>query len=120
MLHEFCGEDGNRLHNVVLRAKRGRTEALDAQGRDVADDLSRHEVPNVYIDTSAYTAARYPAEIVEYIRGHGRQTVTFGSNHRAWPAPDCLRELDRLRLGEVTGELFLYASAERVFKLKPA
>ena len=74
----------------------------------------------MYIDTSAYTAARYPAEIVEYIRGHGRQTVTFGSNHRAWPAPDCLRELDRLRLGEVTGELFLYANAEPVFKLKPA
>jgi len=29
--------------------------------------------PNVYIDTSAYTARRYPAALVEYLRGHGRQ-----------------------------------------------
>ena len=42
--------------------------------------------PNVYIDTSAYKASRYPRELVEYLRGHGQHKVLFGSNHPAWPA----------------------------------
>jgi predicted TIM-barrel fold metal-dependent hydrolase len=75
--------------------------------------------PGVHIDTSAYTAARYPAELVDYLRGHGRRKVLFGSNHPAWPAPDCLRELDRLGLDDETRELFLHANAERVFGLDP-
>ena len=37
--------------------------------------------PNVYIDTSAYKASRYPLELVGYLRGHGRHKVLFGSNH---------------------------------------
>jgi predicted TIM-barrel fold metal-dependent hydrolase len=37
--------------------------------------------PNVYIDTSAYISARYPATLVDYVRGHGRRKVLFGSNH---------------------------------------
>src|SRR5512145_410007 len=37
---------------------------------------------NVYIDTSAYTIARYPRALVDYLRGHGRDKVLFGSN---WP-----------------------------------
>jgi uncharacterized protein len=49
--------------------------------------------PNVYIDTSAYKASRYPGELAEYLRGHGRRKVLFGSNHPAWPAADCLRDL---------------------------
>jgi predicted TIM-barrel fold metal-dependent hydrolase len=35
---------------------------------------------NVYIDTSAYTAKRYPPELVQYIRSHGRRKVMFGTN----------------------------------------
>ena len=50
--------------------------------------------PNVYIDTSAYKASRYPGELVDYLRGHGRRKVLFGSNHPAWPAADCLAGLD--------------------------
>jgi predicted TIM-barrel fold metal-dependent hydrolase len=73
--------------------------------------------PNVYIDTSAYTASRYPRELVDFLRGHGRRKVLFGSNHPAWPAPECLRGLDRLALDDETRELFLHANAERVFKL---
>ena len=40
---------------------------------------TKHE--NVYIDTSAYTAARYPAALVEFMRAHGRHKVLFGSNY---------------------------------------
>jgi uncharacterized protein len=76
--------------------------------------------PGVHIDTSAYTAARYPPELVDFLRGHGRRKVLFGSNHPAWPAPDCLRDLDRLALDAETRELFLHANAERVFALERA
>ena len=39
--------------------------------------------PNLYIGTSAYTCARYPAALVGYLRGHGRRKVLFGSNSNA-------------------------------------
>ena len=73
--------------------------------------------PNVYIDTSAYKASRYPRELVDYLRGHGRRKVLFGSNHPAWPAADCLAGLAELGLDEGTRELFLHGNAERVFGL---
>ena len=56
--------------------------------------------PNVYIDTSAYMVARYPRELVEYMRGHGRKKVLFGSNHPAWPAKKCLENFSALGLDE--------------------
>ena len=37
--------------------------------------------PNVYIDTSAYKPKRYPAELVSFMRGHGRKKVLFGTNY---------------------------------------
>jgi len=46
--------------------------------------------------------------------------VLFGSNHPAWPAADCLRDLAGLRLDEETTELFLHGNAERVFALPSA
>jgi predicted TIM-barrel fold metal-dependent hydrolase len=73
--------------------------------------------PNVHIDTSAYRASRYPAELVDYLRAHGRRKVLFGSNHPAWPARDCLAGLEALGLDAETTELFLHGNAERVFKL---
>jgi len=73
--------------------------------------------PNVYIDTSAYTVRRYPQELVDYLRGHGRKKVLFGSNHPAWPAADCLKGLDALELDAATAALFLHENAERVFSL---
>ncbi|MGB0092731.1 MAG: amidohydrolase family protein, partial [Solirubrobacteraceae bacterium] len=40
----------------------------------------KHE--NVYIDTSAYTAKRYPPELVRYMQTQsGRRKVLFGSNY---------------------------------------
>lgn len=75
--------------------------------------------PNVYIDTSAYKATRYPPELVAYLRGRGRHKVLFGSNHPAWPAQDCLKGLDDLGLDEETTALFLYENATRVFDLSP-
>ena len=76
--------------------------------------------PNVYIDTSAYKASRYPRELVDYLRGHGRHKVLFGSNHPAWPAADCLQDLPSLQLDDQATELFLHGNAERVFRLASA
>ena len=76
---------------------------------------TKHE--RVYIDTSAYTAQRYPAPLVEYLRGHGRHKVLFGSN---WPmiAPaHALEGLDALGLDEATRSLFLGGNAQRVYRL---
>jgi uncharacterized protein len=76
--------------------------------------------PNVYIDTSAYKASRYPRELADYLRGHGRRKVLFGSNHPAWPAADCLHDLPSLGLDDQTADLFLHGNAERVFGLTTA
>lgn len=74
----------------------------------------KHE--HVHIDTSAYTARRYPAELVAYARSRsGSRKVLFGSN---WPmiAPErALEGLDELRLAD--REAFLGGNAARVFAL---
>jgi predicted TIM-barrel fold metal-dependent hydrolase len=74
--------------------------------------------PNVYIDTSAYKASRYPAELIEYMKAHGRTKVLFGSNHPAWPAADCLAGLGALGLDAEAEALFLGGNAGRVFGLE--
>lgn len=58
--------------------------------------------------------------MVEYLRGHGRRKVMFGSNHPAWPAVQCLQGLDELELDEETTKLFLHGNADRVFGLVDA
>ena len=73
--------------------------------------------PNVYIDTSAYTVRRYPAALVEYLRGHGRQKVLFGTN---WPMIQPARALEGLadlQLDAEVAQCFLGANARRVFRL---
>lgn len=73
--------------------------------------------PNVYIDTSAYTVRRYPAELVSYLRGHGRRKVLFGSNYPMIQPVDCLKDLQSLQLDEEAAALFLSGNARRVFGL---
>lgn len=73
--------------------------------------------PNVYIDTSAYTATRYPSELVDYLRSDGAHKVLFGSNHPAWPPAHCLRGLADLGLDDATRQAFLGANARRIFRL---
>jgi predicted TIM-barrel fold metal-dependent hydrolase len=75
----------------------------------------KHE--NVYIDTSAYTARRYPPELVAYLRGRGRRKVLFGSNYPMIEPSRALEHLDELDLDQETAELFLSGNARRVFRL---
>jgi predicted TIM-barrel fold metal-dependent hydrolase len=73
--------------------------------------------PNVYIDTSAYAAHRYPTELVHYLKGRGRSKVLFGTNYPMMTADQALAHLGRLDLDDETTELFLAGNAVRVFQL---
>jgi predicted TIM-barrel fold metal-dependent hydrolase len=73
--------------------------------------------PNVYIDTSAYTAKRYPPELVGYLQGSGRKKVLFGSNYPMILPQKALEGFDALGVDEEARELFLSGNARRVFGL---
>ena len=77
---------------------------------------TKHE--NVYIDTSAYTARRYPPELVAYMRGHGRKKVMFGTNYPMITPTKALENLDDLELDDEAKALFLSGNAMRVFDLE--
>ena len=74
--------------------------------------------PNVYIDASAYTAKRYPPELVEYMKTNGKQKVMFGTNYPMITPARCLESMKSLELGEEIERLFLFENAARVFKLQ--
>jgi len=73
--------------------------------------------PNVYIDTSAYTARRYPSELVQYMSGRGRTRVMFGTNYPMILPRKALEGLDDLGLDDEASDLFLRGNAERVFRI---
>ncbi len=72
---------------------------------------------NVFIDTSAYIAKRYPPELVEYLSKRGRGKVLFGTNYPMLTAARCLEGFDELNLDDEAIELFLHGNAQQVFKL---
>ncbi|WP_405231520.1 amidohydrolase family protein [Lentisalinibacter salinarum] len=73
--------------------------------------------PNVYIDTSAYKANRYPADFVEFLRGRGAKKVLFGSNYPMLTPGQCLEDFDALGLDAEAEERFLRGNARKVFGL---
>lgn len=73
--------------------------------------------PNVYIDTSAYKAKRFPTELVDYMKGNGKKKVLFGTNYPMLTPQMAYDGLDDLDFSdEITG-LFLHENAKRVFHL---
>jgi uncharacterized protein len=76
----------------------------------------KHE--NVYIDTSAYTARRYPPQLVAYMRTRsGRRKVMFGTNYPMLSHHQALEHLDELELDADTRALFLGGNANRLLGL---
>ena len=73
--------------------------------------------PNVYIDTSAYKAKRFPAELVEYMGADGAEKVLFGSNYPMIMPGDCLEGWDALGLDEEVERAFFHDNASQVFDL---
>lgn len=74
--------------------------------------------PNLYVDTSAYKAARFPEDFVDFMRGRGARKVMFGTNYPMLTAAACLEGLASLGLGEEATELFLHQNARRVFGIE--
>jgi len=72
---------------------------------------------NVYVDTSAYVATRFPADFVDYLRTRGRGKVMFGSNYPMLAPGRCLDGLEALDLAAQDREAFLHGTARRVFRL---
>jgi predicted TIM-barrel fold metal-dependent hydrolase len=72
---------------------------------------------NVHIDTSAYKPRRYPPALVDFMRGHGKKKLLFGSNFPMITPKACLAEIDLLGLDEDVRRAFLYGNAARVFRL---
>jgi predicted TIM-barrel fold metal-dependent hydrolase len=70
-----------------------------------------------YIDTSAYTAKRYPRELVDYLRGPGANRVLFGSNYPMLTPRKAMEGLDALHLAPEVRAAFLHDNAVRIFKL---
>jgi hypothetical protein len=59
---------------------RGRDIQMVALEAEMVAVARKHE--NVYIDTSAYTAKRYPPELVDYMKSRsGRKKVMFGKRY---------------------------------------
>lgn len=77
--------------------------------------VTKHE--NVYIDTSAYTVRRYPTALVDFMRGHGRHKVLFGTNYPMIMPAKALDGLDSLGLDDEARALFLGGNARRVYRL---
>jgi predicted TIM-barrel fold metal-dependent hydrolase len=73
--------------------------------------------PNVYIDTSAYKPRRYPTALREFMKGHGRRKVLFGSNYPMLMPGACLAQVEDLGLDDEARRLFLGENATRVFRL---
>lgn len=76
---------------------------------------TKHE--RFFIDTSAYTVRRYPAALVEFMRGHGRHKVLFGSNYPMILPGKALEGLETLGLDDEARSLFLAGNATRVYAL---
>jgi predicted TIM-barrel fold metal-dependent hydrolase len=73
--------------------------------------------PNVHIDTSAYTARRYPPELVSYLRRDGRRKVLFGTNRPMIAPEQALEHLDDLDLEPEACRRFLSENARAVFRI---
>lgn len=73
--------------------------------------------PNVFIDTNAYTALRYPADLVAYVTGRETTKVMFGTNYPTLTADQALRRVDELGLDDDQLERFRSGNARSVFNL---
>jgi predicted TIM-barrel fold metal-dependent hydrolase len=71
----------------------------------------------VYVDTSAWAPRRFPAELVDYLKGRGRTKVLFGTNWPMLVPAVCVQEVEQLGLDNEAKAAFLGGNAARVFKL---
>lgn len=73
--------------------------------------------PNFFVDTSAYTVARLPRDLVDFMKGQGAGRVMFGTNWPMVSPKHALAGLADLGLDETARDLFLSGAARKVFGL---
>jgi predicted TIM-barrel fold metal-dependent hydrolase len=76
----------------------------------------KHE--RVYIDTSAYLPAYYPAPLLKFMNSYGKDKVLFGTNFPQLPLSKCAEQARGLELRPDAKAAFLDGNARRVFKLE--
>jgi hypothetical protein len=109
------------LENVALEFPELRIVAghIGAPWTQEIISLAR-KFPNLYIDTSAYKATRFPADFVEFMRGGGAKQVMFGTNYPMLTASACVEGIESLGLGDDAKQAFPSGNARRDFKLAAA
>ena len=73
--------------------------------------------PNVYIGADCHHPSRFATELVEFIKGDGREKVMWGTNKPVFEFADHLAGVDALGLDEEAKRLFLYENVKRVYGL---
>lgn len=71
--------------------------------------------PNVYIDTSARPAKRWPESFVEFVRGWGQDKALWATDYPLLPFKRCLDDVDGLGLDDAVKRKLLRENALRVF-----
>lgn len=74
--------------------------------------------PNVYIDTSARPAKRWPESFVEFVRGWGQDKVLWATDYPLLPFGRCLDDVDALGLAPEAKRKLLRENARRVFGIE--
>jgi uncharacterized protein len=115
------------LYNV------GRPEAIDAMAVELPDlkivcihtaypwDREMVSVawkhPNVYIGADCWLPRDWAPELIDFIRGEGREKVLWGTNHPVLQYADMLAGVEELGLDEETERLLLRDNLKRVYRL---
>jgi len=71
--------------------------------------------PNVYLDVSAHSPRHWPAELLRFLAGAGREKVLFATNYPMLDYRRTFRDLAKLGLTDATRQALLGASARRVY-----
>lgn len=71
--------------------------------------------PNVYIDTSARPARRWPESFVEFVRGWGQNKVLWATDYPLLTFKRCLDDVEALGLEIEVKRKLLRENAQRVF-----
>ena len=73
--------------------------------------------PNVYIGADCWLPRDWAPELIEFIRGEGREKVMWGTNHPVIDHAESLAEVAELGLDDDTQALLLRENLRRVYRL---
>ena len=118
-LEEHADEEEHRRLFADLDGSLPRDQAIGLLGITIEAVLDNY---NEYMDYNSSTTQSDQGEmlytLVDFLRGHGRRKVLFGTNYPMLLHPRCLEGFEELGLDEEAERLFLSENAARVFGLE--